>query len=237
MSLVSTLSPGEFAPVRLEIIGKDEAVTAELLERRLHHLRQVYAVALLVDDGREDDLASVLRDNPLADLERELIAEEDKLVVREASPGSLWLSLIAKSKQARRALVYACAVPFAKGREALLRRVVAGTALMELEVLAKAQDLRLKGAHGLIDLAKKIDKIKDKDTRELIRQRLLADMMGLTPTGLASSNTPALDYSPPLRAAFTSDDTPVLAELENKQKKTGAGKKRGSAKRLNSSNS
>lgn len=89
VSLVSTLNPGDFAPVRLEIIGENETVTAELLERRLHHLRQVYAVALLLNGGRESDLARVLRDHPLADLEHDLVAEEDKLIIREANPGSL----------------------------------------------------------------------------------------------------------------------------------------------------
>src|ERR1700722_9602625 len=43
-----------------------------------------------------------------------------------------------------------CAVPFAEGRKALLGRVAAGTALAELEVLAKVQDIRLKGATGAL---------------------------------------------------------------------------------------
>lgn len=114
VSLVPTLNPGEFAPVRLEIIGQNETVTAELLERRIHHLRQIYAVALLIDDGREGDLGRVLREHPFADLEHDLVAEEDKLVIRDANPGSLVLSLIAKTKRAYQALLYTCAVPFAK---------------------------------------------------------------------------------------------------------------------------
>jgi hypothetical protein len=117
VSLVSTLNADEFAPVRLEIIGDDEVVTAELLERRLFYLRQVYATALLLGDNREDDLAGVLRDDPRADLEHELVAEEDKLVVLDAGAGSLVLSLLAKTKAAYQAVLYACAVPFAEGRK------------------------------------------------------------------------------------------------------------------------
>jgi hypothetical protein len=193
VSLVATLNPGEFAPVRVEIIGRNEMVTAELLQRRLHSLRQVYATALLLGDDRENDLVGVLRDDPHADLERELVAEEDKLVIQEAGPGSLILSLVATTRKAYQAILYTCAVPFAEGRKALLGRVAAGTALAELEVKAKTQDMRLKGALGVLDLAKKIDTIKDKDTRELIRQRFLADMGGLAPAEALTSQPPTLE--------------------------------------------
>ena len=193
MSLVSTLNADEFAPVRLEIIGDDEVVAAELLEHRLFYLRQVYATALLLGDNREDDLAGVLRDDPRADLEHELVAEEDKLVVLDAGAGSLILSLLAKTKAAYQAVLYACAVPFAEGRKALLGRVAAGTALAELEVRAKAQDVRLKGIDGLLGLAKKIDTIKDKDTRELIRQRFLTDLAGFAPTDVSTARPLALE--------------------------------------------
>ncbi|WP_343897098.1 hypothetical protein [Craurococcus roseus] len=227
VSLVSTLNPGEFAPVRLEIIGPNEKVTAELLEHRIHHLRQIYAITLLVNEGREDDLARVLRERPSADLEQDLVGEEDKLLVLDASPGSLIISLIAKSKKAYNSLLYACAVPFAKGRDALLGRVAAGTALAELEVLAKAQDLRLKGAHGVLDLAKKIDTIKDKEVRELIRQRLLTDMTGLTSAVPKSSEPLALDHSPTLDVSITAQKPYRQAEPLEKQKTQAVKSKQG----------
>lgn len=195
VSLISTINRDEFAPVRLEIIGRNETVTAERLQGRLHSLRQVYATALLLEDGREDELAGVLHRDSQADIEHELVAEEDKLVVLDAGAGSLVLSLIAKTKKTYQALLYACAVPFAEGRKALLGRVEAGTALAALEVQAKSQDLRLKGAHGLLDLAKKLDSIKDEDTRELIRQRLFSDVVGLAATEAPTSNPLALEYS------------------------------------------
>ena len=209
VSLVSTLNPGEFAPLRLEIIGANESVTAELLEQRLHHLRQVYAITLLIDGGRESDVARVLRDQPLADLEHDLVSNDDKLVILDASPGSLVLSLIANSKKVYRALLYTCAVPFAKGREALLGKLIAGTALAELEVKAKAQDLRFKGAHEVIDLARKIEAIKDVDTRDLIRKRLLADMAGLTSTEALPSERRAINHNPTLiKSLSDSNDLP-----------------------------
>jgi hypothetical protein len=223
VSLVSTLNKGEFPPVRFEIIGQDETVTAGLLERRLHHLRQVYAVAFLVDSGRETDLANLLREHPLADLEDALIAEKDKLVIREATPGSLVLSLVAKSKTAYQALLYICGLPFAKGREALLGRITAGTALAELKVQEKTQDLRLKGAHGIIDLAKKLDGIKDKETRELIRKRLFLDVDGLTSTEVPPPKMSAIGYSPDSGPLFSLENTRrAIDPVDQAKKRSGA---------------
>lgn len=221
VTLVSTLNPGDFAPVRLQIISPSETVTAELLERRLHHLRQVYAMAFLVDGGREADLGLVLREHPGADLEHELLSPKDKLVVREAHPGSLILSLIAKSKGAYRALAYVCAVPFAEGRKALLGRVKAGTELAELEVKAKSQDVRLKGADGVISLVKKIETIKDKDTRELIKRRLLGELTGLTTIGGTSTKPLAIDHDAAQDASFT-PIVPLPEEPVVERKKTDA---------------
>jgi hypothetical protein len=197
VSLVPTLDRDEFPPVQLEIISHDEVVTAELLQRRLHHLRQVYATALLLGDDRQNALAALLRHDPRADLEQELVAEDDKLVILDASSGSFFLSLIAHTKKAYLAILYACSVPYAEGRKAILGRVTAGTALAELEVQAKAQDLRLKEIHGFLDVAKKIDSIKDKDMRELIRNRLLTDMAELTITWAAPLQTPSVSFEPP----------------------------------------
>ena len=227
VSLVSTINPDEFAPVRLEIISRDEVVTAELLQRRLHYLRQVYATALLLGANRENDLAGVLRHNPDADLERELVAEKDKLVIQDAGSGSLILSLVAKTKQAYQAILYVCAVPFAEGRKALLGRVVAGTKLAELEVHAKAQDVRLKGAHGILDLAKKIDTIKDKDTRELIRTRLLADMGGLAVTVVPAPKPLALEVNRALDTSFEPVKTHPRSEPVELPRGTGGRSKRG----------
>ena len=215
VSLVSTLNKGEFAPVIVEIISHGETVTAELLEHRLHHLRQVYALVFLVENGQISEVAHLLRQQPLADLERDLIAEGDKLVILEATPGSLYLLLIAKSKKAHRALRYACAVPFSRGREALLGKVEAGTALAQLEVEAKAQDLRLKEANGLIDLAKKLDTIENEDTREIIKNRLFDDM-----TRLNAVNTPfknnAISHNPAIPTPMLTNDSSVTRHSARK---------------------
>ena len=192
VSLIPTLNDGDFPPVRVELIGEGETVTAELLEHRLYNLRQVYAIALLVQEGREEALSEVLRGNSSADIEKALISREDKLLIQEATPGSLILSILATTKKTYTAILYACSVPFSEGRLALMGRVNAATALAELEVKAKGQDIKLKRAQGIIGLAKEIDKIKDEGTRELIRARLFENMSNLSSN---TNTTPAIPHS------------------------------------------
>ena len=175
-SLISTLNKGEMPPVRIELISDDEQVTAELLERRIHALRQVYAMSLVLGDDRERELYDLLLENPHADLEANLVAPEDKLLIQEAGPGSLILTVIAKSKRTYQAVLNACALPYAEGRNALLRRVQADTALKELAVEEKTLDIRLKNAHGIVDVLKKIDSIKNKDERDEIRRSFMNNL-------------------------------------------------------------
>ena len=182
-SLISTLNSGEMPPVRIELISDDERVTAELLERRIHALRQVYAMSLLLGDDREKELYNRLLENPHADLEAELVSTEDKLLIQEAGPGSLILTVIAKSKRTYQAVLNACALPYAEGRNALLRRVQADTALKELSVEDKSLDIKLKKAHGIVDVLKKIDSIKDKDERDEIRRSFIGNLSDFSKPG------------------------------------------------------
>ncbi len=214
ISLVPTLNPDEFAPIRVELVGPGEAVTAELVEKRLHHLRQLYASALIIETGREDELANVLSSNPGADIEHDLIAESEKLIVQEAVTGSLVVSFIAKSKQTLAAIKYACAIPFQEGREALLGNVKAGTALKQLEVQAKAQENQIKGALAIVDVAKKIDAIKNAETREMIRKRIFSDSAGMTaPIGFGIN-----PYSPsPTPLTYEAEWKPVGTAKDQQQ--------------------
>ena len=101
--------------------------------------------------------------------------------------------------------MYACAVPFAEGRKALLGRLSAGTELAELEVRAKEQDLRLQHANSVVDLAKKIDTIKDANTRNLIRNRFLSDISGLASPKSQMPGQPTVEHKPSL-------DNPIITD-------------------------
>jgi len=64
VSLSSTLNADEVRPVRLQLVNDDEEPGAALVERRLHSLRQVYAITLLLDAGRQEELAAALLSRP-----------------------------------------------------------------------------------------------------------------------------------------------------------------------------
>jgi hypothetical protein len=85
--LMSTLNNGELPPVRVQILDEGEAATAEVVESRIHAFRQLYASTYLVAAGRAEEVARVWKENPEADLERELLNEEERLFVTAASEG------------------------------------------------------------------------------------------------------------------------------------------------------
>jgi hypothetical protein len=70
-------------PVRINLITNDETPTAQLVELRLHALRQIYAINCLVNAGKEDDIANAFRTDSAFDLE-DLIDTANKLFVISA---------------------------------------------------------------------------------------------------------------------------------------------------------
>lgn len=111
------------------------------------------------------------------------MSTQDKLLIHQAGPGSLILTVIAKSKRTYQAVLNACALPYAEGRNALLRRVQADTALKELSVEDKSLDIKLKKAHGIVDVLKKIHSIKDKDERDEIRRSFMENLSDFSKPG------------------------------------------------------
>lgn len=176
VSVVPTLNFGDLPPVRFEIISEGEIVTAELLEHRLYYLRQTYALMFLLESGREEELANLLRAQPQVDIEQALVDENDKLIVQEATPGSLILSLVAKTKVSYQAIIYASSLIFERGREAFLKRVEAKADLARLEVMDRALDLKIKAVDAAIEAAKKLNDIKDESIRAPIKDRFLSDV-------------------------------------------------------------
>ena len=179
VSLIPTINSDDFPPIRFEIISEGEIVTAELLESRLHHLRQLYALTFLLESGREEEVADLLQEQPSADIERSLVDEKNKLVIREATPGSLIITLVAASKKSYKSIISVCSLPFERGREAFLKNAEAKAELSRLEVRSKSLDINIKAANAIIDLEEKIDNIKNKSTRDLLRNRLRDDFEGM----------------------------------------------------------
>jgi hypothetical protein len=176
--LMYTLNKGEFPPLRLKIAAESETPTAQAVERRIHSLRQLYALAFLVDNGRSKEIAKLLEQNASADLE-DALQVKDRLLISAAGEGSFWLTVLAKTKGAFGTLQYIAPLFYEEGREAILRRIKAGTKLKELEVSAKELQLTFEGANKLVDLVQKVEKIKDAATRQKVQQALSSNAHAL----------------------------------------------------------
>jgi hypothetical protein len=178
LSLFSTLNKGENPPLRLQIIAKDEMPTARLVEERIHALRQMYALSYLLERNRSQEAADVLEKSTAADLEDRL-PPDDRMLISAASEGSFWLTVLTKTKGAFKTLSHIAPLFFEESREAIVRRVRAGTKLKELEAQEKEISLSFQSANKLIDLVKQVDAIKDADTRERVRQALATNAKSL----------------------------------------------------------
>jgi hypothetical protein len=170
--LFSTLNKDEIPPVRLLLLTEEELPTAATLEKRLHSLRQLYATTFLIESGREDEIAQAIQRNSETDLE-ELLHDEDRLLVKAASTGSFWITILTKTKAAFSTLSLIGPLFYDEGRQALLSRVRAGTELKWLEVKTKSNAITLQSVDGVIGLIQKIEKIKNPTLREQMHALLM----------------------------------------------------------------
>lgn len=180
VGVYSTLNDGDIPPFRIEVIAKGEEPSAGLVEDRIRMLRQLHAIAFLLEENRHAELALALAHDPSVDVEASMLNEGDRLYIKAASPGSLWLTVITKSKAAYAVAWKTFSLVFTEGRGALLRRIEADTRLKELAAEEKKIDLGFKMTSGLIELHTKIEKIKDKDEREAIRRHFIENVRGIS---------------------------------------------------------
>jgi hypothetical protein len=179
ISLISTLNKGERPPVKLRIIAQGKTPTAEDVEKRIYSLRQLYAIAFLVNAGRTKEYA-ILRINLSANFEARL-NKKDRLFITAASEGSFWITVLAKTGAAFKSLSSILPLFYDEGRQALLERMRATTDLKKLDV----QQKEIKVASNFVDLIGKIDKIKDPEMRTRVQQALSANMSALGKRPLA----------------------------------------------------
>ncbi len=163
--LISTLDELELPPLRFKLSVGETTPSAASVEHKIGMLRQAHALITISDSGREDELRNLWDSDPNADPE-ELLFPDDRLFFLAAAPGSLFLTVVTRTKAGFSAAASLLSLFYPEGRDALVRRVRAGTDLRELEVQAK----RLDVAEGLLDLLAKADRIKDPTTRERARR-------------------------------------------------------------------
>lgn len=138
-TVLSTLNSEDGSPVRAQLINDGEEPSVQLLEERLYNLRQVYAIILLLETGRSEELAELLLKNPGADVEQELLNIDERLHIQAAGPGSLWVVLQTAYKKISSAPQFALnmlSLVYGEGRQLLLRRARASTIKQEEEARA-----------------------------------------------------------------------------------------------------
>jgi len=181
VTVISTSNADEVPPDRLQLVSDGEESTAALVEDRLHSVRQIYAILLLLYSERQEELASALIKNPAADLERYLIRQEDRLYVQAAGPGSWWITVLTKIGGAPQAAINTLSLIYGEGRRMLLERVRAATDLKFEEVEAKriANDAARRKA--VLDAFSGLEKIKNPEDRERVRQYFLSSVTSANP--------------------------------------------------------
>ena len=182
--LMSTLNEGDIPPMRIRIVESDQPITAELVEDRLHQLRQSYAITFMIRQGRSGELKSAIIRNPKVDLESKFIPAKEKLYISSAAPGSFWVTVLAKSDKAWAALKLSLTLPYKEGRNALLRRVEAETQLKELAVDEKRVEVGLKRLRGAVTAINDIEKIKDEEMKAAMKKAFSSNIGELGTQGL-----------------------------------------------------
>jgi hypothetical protein len=99
----SQSQPDNFADVRVMLLSDDETPTVALVEERLRHVRQLYALSLLLRVPVFGDIdiipiaALILTDNPGGDVE-ELLPAPLRLQIRAAGTGTFWVDLFLQTQ-------------------------------------------------------------------------------------------------------------------------------------------
>jgi hypothetical protein len=180
-AIISTLNPDEIAATRLQLIADGEEPSAALVEHRLHNLRQVYAVAYLLNDGRGEELANAVRNNPGIDVEQSLLKEYERLYLQAAAPGSWFVTAITKVRGAGQAALYGMGALYGEGRGLLLERLRTANKIQAEELKKRQIENAKAAADAAIDIANKLNRIKDPESREAVRVLLLSHSNEINP--------------------------------------------------------
>jgi Asp-tRNA(Asn)/Glu-tRNA(Gln) amidotransferase C subunit len=133
-------------------------------------------------------VAKTIKENPSYDLE-ELLDEDDRLFFTAASQGSVWLTFLAKTASAFKTLFQIAPIFFDEGRHGIIGRSRAITTLKRLEVEQKHHEIVFTKLRGIINIAKELEKIKDRFVREEMYQVFSANLTTLGHEPLLEAST------------------------------------------------
>ena len=184
INLVPTVNPGEIPPIIVALGDLPQQVPMWVIEEKLRGLRTLYAIYLLSENDRLAELQVYLRDNPNGDIERDLLADSDRLMIESMSYGSWLLAVWTKTKNGFKAISSVAGLVFERGREAYLRRLEAESQLLENQAdraaieTAQAQfNLQKSQMDYLLDVS---DRIDSPEIKKQLKKRILASVDSLS---------------------------------------------------------
>lgn len=169
LNVVSTINKDEISPLILVLPSETERPSAGDLEKRLHGLRQLYAIVYLLDrnDTRLGLFEKYAEENIYFDIESACLGPDERLYIESFAPGSWITTIWTKTKEAKSALTLLAGTVYREGRENMLRRIKAETRIKEVEAESKEFELFTRK----LDYVQKISK-KSPGLKELVDLRI-----------------------------------------------------------------
>jgi len=145
-------------------------VPAQEIERRIHALRQLYALTFLLEADRIDDV-SIAQELSEIDLEQ-ILNDDERLRFLATGVGSFWVTLGNLTDAGKRAIIAIAGMFYEDGRQALLKHLRAQAESAELDVQKKRMELDFAKADKVLDLLDRIEKIRDPAFKATVRSVL-----------------------------------------------------------------
>ena len=143
-----------FAVLRIEDVG--EKITLSRWEEIFRGIRVLHALAYLTQSERASILSDTAQNGEPFD-PCDLLFEDESIYLESVAPGSWYLTLWSYSRKSIRALWLIASMLFDRGRDAMLRKLEAESALRELEVEERQFELLAKKIDYSVSLTAKID--------------------------------------------------------------------------------
>ena len=184
VNVISTVNPEEIPPIVVALGDLPQQAPLNVIVDKLNGLRTLHAIYFLVEQDRTQDLIAYLRDNPDGDIERDLIAPEDRLFIESMSYGSWMLAVWTKTKNGFKAISSVAGLVFERGRDAYLQKMEAEAKLLEHQAnresvqLAKDQfDLQKTQMDYLLQVS---DQIDAPEIKEKLKARIISSVDALS---------------------------------------------------------
>jgi hypothetical protein len=143
----------------INIMEGNDGMRAVDIERRIHALRQMYAVVVLLKSGRADRIQEQAKYDFSYDLEEKFLERDEYLHINSIGAGSVFVTLGAISQNAKHALIYLVTMCSASNRQSVQRQLRADAKSAELEAEKKEFDLAIHKMKEAAKIAKELSKL------------------------------------------------------------------------------